>query len=182
MRSRIMPTVLLLLALIADTSIFPFLFWSPYMVSLTLITVLELSMYLGRMHGMLYGMLGGLLLDILVGYPLGFNTFLYIILGFLSGTIAYEPVEQRTRQKASQLYTKRALTLLGAALSMELAIYGYQYFNTALIEPVYFINMLIRVAVVTALGMLLGPLDARLILGRPKRYQRTSTKREVKSF
>ena len=35
---------------------------------------------------------------------------------------------------------------------------------------------------VTALCMLLGPLEARLTLGRGARYRRTSAKREVKSF
>ena len=39
---------------------------------------------------MLYGMIAGLLTDILVSYQLGFNTFLFIGLGFLAGTIAYE--------------------------------------------------------------------------------------------
>ena len=79
-----MPTALVLLALMLDTAVIPFLISTPYIVSLTFATVLVLGVYLGRMHGMLYGMIGGLLTDILVGYPLGFNTFIFIGLGFLS--------------------------------------------------------------------------------------------------
>ncbi len=183
MRRRIMPTALVLLAMIADTSMVPFLIQGPHVVSLTFVTVIAIAIYLGRMHGMLYGMIGGLLLDITVGYPLGFNTFLYIALGFAAGTIAYEPEsEQRTRQAGYRLYARRALTFFGAALVAEVIIFGYQYFNTALIAGIYFLNILIRTALFTALGMLLGPLDAYLILGRPKKYQRVSPKREVKSF
>ena len=182
MRSRFMPAALVIMALLIDTSVVPFVLANPFIVSLTLVTVLELAIYLGRMHGMLYGTLGGLLLDILVGYPLGFNTFRFIILGFLAGTVAYEPVEERTRKAASRLYLRRALTLFAAVLASEIVVYAYQYFNTALLNGVYFRNIGIRTALSTALGMLLGPIDARLILGKPKPYQRTSAKREVKSF
>ena len=177
-----MPAALVLAALMIDTAVVPFVLANPFIVSLTLVTVLELAIYLGRMHGMLYGTLGGLLLDILVGYPLGFNTFRFIILGFLSGTVAYEPVEERTRKAASKLYFRRALTLFCAVLASEIAVYAYQYFETALLSGAYFLNIGIRTAISTALGMLLGPVDARIILGKPKKYQLTSAKREVKSF
>ena len=100
-RRRAMPAVLTLLSLLLDTSVIPFLISSPYIVSLTFSTVLVLGVYLGRMHGMLYGLIAGLLLDILVGYQLGFNTFVYIALGFLAGLIAYEPEDVRARPYSS---------------------------------------------------------------------------------
>ena len=81
-RRRIWPAVLTLLSLMVDTSVIPFLVSSPYIVSLTFITVLVMGVHLDRMHGMLYGLIAGLLQDILVGYQLGFNTFVYIALGF----------------------------------------------------------------------------------------------------
>ena len=176
-RRRAMPAVLTLLSLLLDTSVIPFLISSPYIVSLTFSTVLVLGVYLGRMHGMLYGLIAGLLLDILVGYQLGFNTFVYIALGFLAGLIAYEPEDVRARRRPSMVYLRRALTFV-----RELAIYAYQYFGTARIEGIYFLNLLIRTLLATALCMLLGPLEARLTLGRGARYRRTSAKREVKSF
>ena len=182
MRRKVMPTALVLLALMLDTAVIPFLISTPYIVSLTFATVLVLGVYLGRMHGMLYGMIGGLLTDILVGYPLGFNTFIFIGLGFMAGTIAYEPPAVRLRKAPSKVYLRRALTFMGMALAREVAIYGYQYFNTALLSGVYFLNIFARTLLSTGLCMLLGPLEARIVLGKPVRYQRTSAKREVKSF
>ena len=102
MRRRILPAVLTLLSLMVDTSVIPFLIESPYIVSLTFITVLVIGVHLDRMHGMLYGLIAGLLQDILVGYQLGFNTFVYIILGFLAGLIAYEPEDVRARRRPSR--------------------------------------------------------------------------------
>ena len=64
----------------------------------------------------------------------------------------------------------------------ELAIYAYQYFGTARIEGIYFLNILIRTLITVALCMLLGPLESRIVQGRGARYRRTSAKREVKSF
>lgn len=182
MRRKVMPTVLVLFALMIDTAVIPFLISSPYLVSLTFATVLVLGVYLGRMHGMLYGMIAGLLTDILVSYQLGFNTFLFIGLGFLAGTIAYEAPSVRLRKASSRVYLRRALTFAGMALVRETVIFGYQYFNTALFSGVYLLNILARTLLSAGLCMLLGPLEARAVLGRPVRYQRTSPQREVKSF
>ena len=113
---------------------------------------------------------------------LGFNTFVYIALGFLAGLIAYEPEDVRARRRPSRVYLRRALTFFAMALMREVVIYAYQYFGTARIEGIYFLNLLIRTLLATALCMLLGPLEARLTLGRGARYRRTSAKREVKSF
>ena len=63
MRRRIWPAVLTLLSLMVDTSVIPFLVSSPYIVSLTFITVLVMGVHLDRMHGMLYGLIAGLLQD-----------------------------------------------------------------------------------------------------------------------
>ena len=43
------------------------------------------------------------------------------------------------------------------ALVREVVIYAYQYFGTARIEGIYFLNILIRTLLTTALCMLLGP-------------------------
>ena len=86
------------------------------------------------------------------------------------------------RKAPSKVYLRRALTFMGMALAREVAIYGYQYFNTALLSGVYFLNIFARTLLSTGLCMLLGPLEARIVLGKPVRYQRTSAKREVKSF
>ena len=182
MRRRIMPAVLTLLSLLLDTSVIPFLISSPYTVSLTFITVLAMGVHFDRMHGMLYGLIAGLLLDILVGYQLGFNTFICIALGFLAGLIAYEPENVRARKRPLRVYARRALTFFGLTLLREVAIYAYQYFGTASIEGIYFLNILIRTLLTTALCMLLGPIGVRIALGKGARYRRTSATREVKSF
>lgn len=182
MRRRVMPTALVLLALMLDTAVIPFVLESPYIVALTGVTVMALGVYLGRMHGMLYGMIGGLLTDILVGYLLGFNTFVYIALGFFAGMIAYQPPEVLATRSPLRTAIFRAMTFFGLSLAREIVIYGYQYFHTAQFESVYLLNILIRALLAALLGLLLGPLEARAVLGKPARYRQTSARQEVKFF
>ncbi len=182
MRRRTMPALLTLLALMLDTAVIPFLIGGPYVVSLTFIVVLNIAMYMDRMHGMLYGVIAGLLLDILVGYQLGFHTVIFVSLGFLAGVIAYEPEKVRLRRSSARVYLRRGLTVAGMTLLREIVIFGYQYFNVALISGVYFVNILIRTLLTTALSLPLGVLQARIILGGGTRYRRAHPKREVRSF
>ncbi len=82
---RLLPVILLLVSVLLDLAVLPVLLDSRYLPMMTLITVIELGLLLGRTRGSLYGMIGGLLIDILTGYPMGLRTVLYIVSGYVSG-------------------------------------------------------------------------------------------------
>lgn len=82
---RFLPVILLLVSVLLDLAVLPVLIQSQYIPMMTLITVIELGLLLGRTRGSLYGMIGGLLIDILTGYPMGLRTVLYIASGYVSG-------------------------------------------------------------------------------------------------
>lgn len=82
---RFLPLILIFLSAILDLSVLPFLFSSPYLPMVTLMTAIVLGLLLGRTRGALYGMIGGLVIDLLTGYPMGLRTILYIAAGYASG-------------------------------------------------------------------------------------------------
>ncbi len=82
---RFLPLILLLILVLLDLAVLPFLVQSQYLPMLTLIGTVEFGLLLGRTRGSLYGMIGGLLIDILTGYPMGLRTVLYIASGYVSG-------------------------------------------------------------------------------------------------
>ena len=69
-----------------------------------------------------------------------------------------------------------ALTLLG-----EIVLFIIQYFNTATLHWVYFLNMVVRALICTALTLFLRPAAYRLLLGDDRR-RRPVRDREGKSF
>ena len=181
MRRRIVPVALVLLAVMIDTSVIPALFRNTWTVSLTLVTVLALAVGLGRISGILAGTLGGLLIDILVGYPVGFRMALFVLAAFVAGLIGYLPEKERILA-GRRLYARRLVAYLLVLAFLELIVYGYEYFTTALFEWRYLLNALIRAGISTALCMLLGPVWLRWILGKPKKNVVAGNTREVKSF
>ena len=82
---RFLPLILLLMLVLLDLAVLPFLVQSQYLPMVTLIGTVEFGLLLGRTRGSLYGMIGGLLIDILTGYPMGLRTVLYIASGYVSG-------------------------------------------------------------------------------------------------
>ena len=63
----------------------------------------------------------------------------------------------------------------------EIALLITQYFNTATMQWIYLLNILIRALICTGLTLLLRPLLARLLVGRnPGAAMRRN--REVKNF
>lgn len=182
MRRWLVPAILLIMFLMLDTSVLPFITDSVYLVSLSLVFVMVSGICMGRMFGMLYGFVSGLLIDILVGYPLGFMMFMYLGIGFLTGLMAYEYDEEGVKLTPKMLYTRRILTLFGVLTAYELIIMVYQYFLTSQFEMRYVLNAVVRIALGTALTLLLKPPLFRLMLGKKERYETVRVKREVKSF
>jgi len=88
MMRRLLPTILLLVLLIADTTLLPIFTRHWLMPIFSLITVNCFGLMYGRTRGLWYGLLGGLLMDISVGSPLGLWTITYVLYGYLGGLIA----------------------------------------------------------------------------------------------
>ncbi len=185
MRRRLMPPILIFLLLMLDTAILPVFFTSVYMFPFTLALIICIGASYGRMHGMLYGMIAGLLMDILVGYPLGMRTFQYIATGFLSGLIVHVTDEERLKHgfRPVTYAVRLALFSAGCLLVCEVALGVYQYFNTARFISIHALNALIRIAIGTALTMLLYMPFTRIMFGKRKRSVSTArSKREVRFF
>lgn len=181
MLRRVAPVLMILAAFILDTTVLPVVYGGVYTVPLTVVAVFLIGMLMGRMSGLLYGTIGGLLIDITSG-TLGIMTFFFMAVGFMIGLILYNPGERlRTaRRQARRKRFQRALWVFALYATGELALFALQYFNTADIRPIYFVNIAIRSLICAALTLLLRPAAYSLLLGNPSRVP--TRDREVKSF
>ena len=180
---RILPTLLVLLCFLLDTTVMPAIYGGVYSVPLTAVLVLCIGMVLGRMRGLLYGTLGGLLMDITTG-TLGMMTYFLMFVGFMIGLIVYVPNERLlpSRRKRQRRLAWRSTWVFVLYAAGEIALFVIQYFNTAAFEPVYLLNIAVRAAICTALCALARPLLARLLTDRSPQGAGRPRNREVKSF
>ena len=182
MLRRLAPLLMILACVVLDTTVIPVVYGGVYTVPLTVVAVFLIGMLMGRMSGLLYGTIGGLLIDITTG-TLGMMTFFFMAVGFMIGLILYNPGERlRTaRRHASRRRVQRVAWVFVLYALGELALFVVQYFNTAELRPVYFVNIVIRALICTALTMLFRPAMQRLLVGKnPSRA--LSRNREVKNF
>ena len=182
MLRRFAPALMVLACFILDTTVLPIVYDGVYAVPLTVVAVLLIGMLMGRMRGLLYGTIGGLLIDITSG-TLGIMTFFFMAVGFLIGLILYNPGEHlRTgRRVARRKRIERGVWVFVLYTLGEITLFVMQYFNTAEIRAVYFLNMFVRALIVTALTILLRPLAYSILLGG-NRGRVPARHREVKSF
>jgi len=180
---RITPALAILLCVILDTTIIPMLYSGPYLVPLTMAMVFLIGMLKGRTNGVLYGMIGGLLIDISAG-TLGMMTFYMMAVGFMIGLILYTSTERPvlSARQLRRIRLNRAAWVFALYTVGELVLFTIQYFHTAIIEPVYFLNILIRSVIMLALTVLLRPLANTLFVGRRKTASTAGRTREVKSY
>ena len=178
---RFAPTLLILSCVILDTTVLPVVYGGVYTVPLTVVAVFLIGMLMGRMRGLLYGTIGGLLIDITAG-TLGMMTFFFMGVGFLIGLILYNPGEhlRTARRYARRKRFQRAAWIFVLYAMGEIVLLVIQYFNTAEILPVYFINIAVRSLICAALTLLLLPAANAMLLG--KRNRVPARHREVKSF
>ena len=179
---RFAPTLLFLACFLLDTTIIPIVYTGVYAVPLTMVAVCLIGMLMGRMRGLLYGTIGGLLIDITSG-TLGLMAFYCMAVGFMIGLIRYVPGEslRPARRNAARRRFQRAMWVFVLFAAGEIAILTIQYFNTATLHWIYFLNIAVRSAICAALVTLFRPLAYRLLMGG-KRRRAPSRSREVKSF
>ncbi len=184
MLKRLAPLICVLLAMLLDTAILPIFMYGRYLVPLSLAIVMAIGIELGRMRGMLYGMISGLILDISAG-TLGMKLFSFIIIGFLIGFLLdQQPRISRTMEKRErmQLLAVRAIWTAVLVALFEIVMLVYQYFSTAIFKWSYVRDLLVRVAISTALVMLMTPFMSRLCRGRAAQPGKNRAYREVKNF
>lgn len=159
------------------------LYSGPFLVPLTMPVVFLIGILLGRTNGILYGMIGGLLIDITAG-TLGMMTFFMMAMGFLIGLILYTSTERPvlSRRQLRKARLTRAAWVFSLYAVGELVLFVIQYFHTAVIEPVYFLNIFIRSLICLGLTVVLRPLAHSMFIGRRTTTAANSRTREVKSF
>ncbi|MBR1820388.1 MAG: hypothetical protein IJ769_02065 [Clostridia bacterium] len=103
--------------------------------------------------------------------------------GFLIGLILYNPGERlRTgRRIARRKRAQRGVWVFVLYALGEATLFVIQYFNTADLRPIYFVNIGVRALICTALTLLFRPLAYNLLLGG-NRGRIPTRDREVKSF
>lgn len=174
--------MLMILACVTlDTTVIPVVYGGVYTVQLTVVAVFLIGMLMRRMSGLLYGTIGGLLIDITTG-TLGMMTFFFMAVGFMIGLILYNPGERlRTaRRHAGRRRVQRAVWVFVLYALGELALFVIQYFNTAELRVVYFVNIGIRSLICAALTLLLRPAAHAVLVGDNRRVP--TRHREVKSY
>ena len=182
MLRRFAPALLILACFILDTTVLPIVYDGVYAVPMTVVAVLLIGMLMGRMRGLLYGTIGGLLIDITSG-TLGIMTFFFMAAGFLIGLILYNPGEHlRTgRRVARRKRIERGVWVFVLYSLGEIVVLVIQYFNTATLQAMYFVNIAARAMIVAALTLLMRPVAYHLLLGG-NRGRIPARAREVKSF
>ena len=144
---RILPPILVAIAILLDTTILPIFFSHWIMPLLALLTVHTLGLLLGRTRGALYGMIAGILIDISVSTPLGLMTFFYGGLGYLGGWFGRWMFRNPLAPLLSSLVCFTLFELMmvgytalaGAAFSMDLLLHALIRIpvDVALIEGMY---------------------------------------------
>lgn len=182
---RLLPYLLIVVLVLIDVSVVPVFTASVYVLPITLLFVMCAGMLLGRMHGMLCGLLGGLMVDIFTGYPLGYMMIVYIACGYITGFMGYDSDEVRAQEDYSRgrAMLRRAIYVFAVLAIFEIVTIVYQYFNTALMQGMYFVHALVRVLIGTALTSGLYFLLAPVIVGKTvARVRIGNARREVKNL
>jgi len=180
---KLAPIFTVLLSVLLDSSVIHVLYHGVYLIPVSLIVVIMISMLLGRAWGVLYGLIAGLILDVSTG-SLGIKLFGYIAIGFMIGLMLDQQNHRGAIERDARVknIVSRAIWVAVFVGLYEIILIIYQYFSTAVMEWGFVRNMLIRIGMMTALSSLLYPLFRRLYLGKRSRFAGHQNTREVKSF
>ena len=181
MLRRLSPLLIILVCFILDTTVLPVVYGGVFAVPLTVVAVFLIGMLMGRMSGLLYGTIGGLLIDITSG-TLGMMTFFFMGVGFLIGLILYNPNENLriARRHAGRRRFQRGIWVFALYALGEIVLFVIQYFSTAVIRPIFFVNIAVRSLICAALTLLLRPVAYAILVGNRSRVP--ARHREVKTF
>ncbi len=167
---RFAPALVLLLALLMDTTILPMFYQGIYAPNVTLALILAYAIQRGSAMGFAYGTAAGLLLDITTSYPVGLYTGTILLAVTVASLCAF-----------FERNLGRTIVLAVIYVFYEAAFLIIAYASTVRMEPGYLLPALIRAAGGVALCSLLRLFVARYM--RPKGVQMVRSRRnqEVKS-
>ncbi len=114
-------TFLLLIELIIESTILPFIKIGGAALNLVLITIVSIGLIYGKTQGMVLGLIAGLFHDILFGRVLGFHALSYMLIGYLMGIISERVY--RDNKLISFLFTALGVLLYHTSF------YFLQYFS-----------------------------------------------------
>ena len=77
--------LLLILAFLLQTSVFPLLPFLATSPNLLLILCFSFGFYYGPLPGMIYGLCAGLLMDLFYSGPFGFYSLIFVLIGYANG-------------------------------------------------------------------------------------------------
>lgn len=86
--SKVFKVLTLLMVFVLQSTLLGFIEIKGVKPDLLLIVVALFSIFDGSFEGSIYGLIGGILQDIFFGHAIGFNTFIYMIIGFILGELS----------------------------------------------------------------------------------------------
>ena len=183
MFKKLAPIFTVLLSVLLDTSVIHVLYHGVFLIPVSMIVVVLISILLGKSWGVLYGLIAGLILDVTAG-TLGLKLFGYIALGFMVG-LMLDQQDHKGMIERDQSIRNALARIIWIAVFVglyEVVMLIYQYFSTAVFEWAFVQNLLIRLGTTVVLSTLLYPLLRRMYLGKRSRFAGHQDTREVKNF
>lgn len=140
----LLPALLVILALLMDTTILPIFYQGIYAPNFTMALVLAYTVRRSTMMGLAYGVAAGLLLDISTSYPVGMYTGTFLLAAMVASMCVF-----------FERNTGRVIVLTIIYLLQELVFLAFAYASTIRLEWMYLVPLVIRVAISVVLCMLL---------------------------
>lgn len=161
----LLPALLVLAALLLDTTILPAFYNGIFAPNFTMALILAFAIRSSTAMGFAYGVTAGLLLDISTSYPVGLYTATFLIAVLVASMCAF--FERNTGKMI-------ILTLI--YLIQELVFLIIAYASTIRMEWAYFLPLLARVVIGVVLCALLQLFVAKYL--RPRGVEYTRSRRQ----
>ena len=168
MKRIIASFLLVILAFIVQTCIFPLLPFLAVYPNLMVILVFSFGFIRGSAWGMGYGLIAGLLMDLSSGGPLGFHTLIFIWMGYVNGIC--------TKYYYEDYITLPLILSIVNGLWYSLYVYVFRFLIRGRLDlPYYFRNIILPEIIFTAVTTLL---IYRLFLSASRRVEDIGKRRD----
>ena len=168
MKRIIASFLLVILAFIVQTCIFPLLPFLAVYPNLMVILVFSFGFIRGSAWGMGYGLIVGLLMDLSSGGPLGFHTLIFIWMGYVNGIC--------TKYYYEDYITLPLILSIVNGLWYSLYVYVFRFLIRGRLDlPYYFRNIILPEIIFTAVTTLL---IYRLFLSASRRLEDMGKRRD----
>ncbi len=137
--------ILIILAFVVQTSVFPLFGFLSVSPNLMLILVFSFGFIRGSRSGMFYGLIAGILTDLASGGPMGFYTLIFIWMGYLNGVFTKYYYEDYITLPlilcvANELVYNLYIFIFGFLIRGRLS-FGYYFLNIVFPEMIFTVVM-----------------------------------------